>query len=50
VKVFDQLLGSESYQHSKDNNANFTDERAPAVQRLRQMNVHAASPPAVMGT
>ena len=36
------LLLSERDQHAKDDNSDFARELAPAMQRLRQMKMHAA--------
>lgn len=39
-----QLLGPERNQHAEDDDSDFTDKLAPAVQRLRQMEVHSTDP------
>src|ERR1041385_5016770 len=44
VDSLDHLLGTERDQYADHNDSNFTGELTPAMQRLRQMKVHAARP------
>jgi len=44
VDGFDHLFRAERDQHANDDDAHLTDELAPAVQRLGQVEMHAIGP------
>src|SRR5262245_51772630 len=44
MNTFDALLRRQRDQHSKDNDTDFTGERAPAMQRFRDMEMHGTGP------
>ena len=47
LPVLDELLRSESYEHTQDDDANFANEGAPAVQRFGQLNMHLGCAPEI---
>ena len=46
VPVFGDLLRAERDKHAQNDHAHLAEECAPAVQRLRKLQMHSAGPPA----